>query len=465
MQMPEVRRAMQLPLVRENKLPMINILVVDDEEPFRRLLKKELTRKGYSVEVASDGSEAQRLLRDRSFDVILLDVVMPGVDGISLMKKLKEEMGAPAIIVLTGKATVETAVEAMKNGAHDYLTKPYKLDELVIVIERTYEFSRLSVKNKLLEQELVRQEEPFEFIGKSRQVQDILTLIQKVAPTDSAVFIQGESGTGKELVANTVWRYSARKDAPFIALNCAALSGNLIESEIFGHEKGAFTSAYQLKHGLVEVADTGTLFLDEIGEMPFNLQAKLLRFLDAGEFRRVGGNKSLRADVRLIAATNKDLLSMIKAGTFREDLYYRLNVINIMIPPLRERKEDVGDLARHFLKKYAKKLAKPITAFTIEAMGLLSAYRWPGNVRELENVIERAVIVCETGTIGAEDLSISSYSTIGDMKVNPSLEEMEKNYILRVLNETAGNQSKASQLLGIDRKTLYLKLKKYGINS
>src|SRR5512143_1279708 len=409
---------------------MINVLVVDDEEPFRRLLKKELTRKGYAVEVAPDGSEALRLLHEKAFDVILLDVVMPGIDGISLMKKLKEDSGAPAIIVLTGKATVETAVEAMKNGAYDYLTKPYKLDELVIVIDRAYEYSRLSVKSKLLEQELVRKESPFEFIGRSKQLRDILALIQKVAPTDSPVFIQGESGTGKELVANTVWHFSTRKDAPFIALNCASLSENLIESEIFGHEKGAFTSAYQMKHGLVEVADKGTLFLDEIGEMPFGLQAKLLRFLDAGEFRRVGGNKSLHADVRMIAATNKDLLAMIKAGTFREDLYYRLNVINITIPPLRERKEDVDDLARHFLNKYAKKLAKPVTAFTTEAMELLTAYRWPGNVRELENVIERAVIVCEAGAIGAEDLSISSYSVIDDMSVNPSLEEMEKNYIL-----------------------------------
>jgi DNA-binding NtrC family response regulator len=444
---------------------MINILVVDDEEPFRRLLKKELARKGYSVDAASDGNEALRLLRDRSYDVILLDVVMPGVDGISLMKKMRDDPGAPAIIVLTGRATVETAVEAMKNGAHDYLTKPYKLDELAIVIERTYEFSRLSVKSKLLEQELVRQETTHEVIGKSKQLQDVLTLVKKVAPTDSAVFIQGESGTGKELVANTVWHYSSRKEAPFIALNCATLSENLIESELFGHEKGAFTSAYQMKHGLVEVADGGTLFLDEIGEMPFGLQAKLLRFLDAGEFRRVGGNKSLHADVRMIAATNKDLSAMIKAGTFREDLYYRLNVINITIPPLRERKEDVDDLARHFLYKFAKKLSKPITHFTAEAMELLTAYRWPGNVRELENVIERAVIVSETDTIGAEDLAISSYSVLGDMSINPSLEEMEKNYILRVLNETAGNQSKASQLLGIDRKTLYLKLKKYGINS
>ena len=444
---------------------MINILVVDDEEPFRRLLKKELARKGYAVEVASDGGEALTLLAGRSFDVILLDMVMPGVDGAALMRKLKEDSGAPAIIVLTGKATVETAVEAMKNGAFDYLTKPYKLDELAIVVDRAYEFSRLSVKSKLLEQELVRKESPFEFIGRSRQLKDILALIQKVAPTDSPVFIQGESGTGKELVANTVWHYSTRKDAPLIALNCATLSENLIESEIFGHEKGAFTSAYQMKHGLVEVADKGTFFLDEIGEMPIGLQAKLLRFLDSGEFRRVGGNKTLRVDVRVIAATNKDLSALIKTGHFREDLYYRLNVINITIPPLRERKEDIVELSRYFLKKYVKKLAKPVTGFTAEALELLSAYRWPGNARELENVIERAVIVCESGEIGAEDLSIPSYAAVEEMSVNPSLEEMEKNYIIRVLKEAGGNQSRASQLLGIDRKTLYLKLKKYGINS
>jgi DNA-binding NtrC family response regulator len=443
---------------------MVNLLVVDDEEPFRRLLKKELSRKGFAVEVACDGAEALRLLRDRNFDVILLDVVMPGIDGLSLMKRLKEDPAAPAIVVLTGKATVETAVEAMKNGAYDYLTKPYKLDELTIVVDRAYEYSRLSVKSRMLEQELVRKETPFDFVGKSKQLRDIHALIEKVAPTDSPVFIQGESGAGKELIANAVWHYSRRKELPLIALNCAALSENLIESEIFGHEKGAFTSAYQMKHGLVEVADKGTLFLDEIGEMPIALQAKLLRFLDSGEFRRVGGNKALRVDVRVIAATNKDLRAMIKAGTFREDLYYRLNVINITIPPLRERKDDIEELARYFLKKYAKKLAKQAKEFTSEALELLSAYRWPGNVRELENVIERAVIVCDSATIGAEDLSISSYAAAADMSMNPSLEEMEKNYILRVLKEAGGNQSKASQLLGIDRKTLYLKLKKYGIN-
>ena len=444
---------------------MANLLVVDDEEPFRRLLKNELTRKGYAVSVAADGSEALRLMRDNPFDAVLLDVVMPGVDGLSLMKKLKEDPTAPPIIVLTGKATVETAVEAMKNGAYDYLTKPYKLDELVIVVDRACEYGRLSVKSKLLEHELVRKESPFEFVGTSRQLTDILALIRKVAPTDSPVFIQGESGTGKELVANTVWHYSKRKDRPFIALNCASLSESLIESEIFGHEKGSFTGAFQLKHGLVEVADRGTLFLDEIGEMPIGLQAKLLRFLDSGEFRRVGGNKALTVDVRLITATNKDLPAMIKKGTFREDLYYRLNVINITLPPLRERKEDIPELARHFLAKYAKKLSKTITEISPDARELLAGNHWPGNVRELENVIERAVILCEAETLDAGDLSLPAQAIVSELGTNPSLEEMEKNYILRVLKEANGNQSKASQLLGIDRKTLYLKLKKYGISA
>ena len=278
------------------------------------------------------------------------------------------------------------------------------------------------------------------------------------------MFIQGESGTGKELVANTVWHFSTRKDAPFIALNCASLSENLIESEIFGHEKGAFTSAYQMKHGLVEVADKGTLFLDEIGEMPIGLQAKLLRFLDSGEFRRVGGNKTLSVDVRMIAATNKDLAGMIKTGKFREDLYYRLNVINLTIPALRERKEDIAELSRHFLKKYAKKLFKAIMDFTPEALELLAGYHWPGNVRELENVVERAVILCDSDRIGADDLSIPSSAKVEELGTNSSLEEMEKAYILRVLKEAGNNQSKTSQLLGIDRKTLYLKLKKYGIS-
>jgi len=443
---------------------MIKILVADDEEPLRRLLNKELTRKGFSVEVAPDGKTALSLAKQNTYDVVLLDIMMPGLDGITVMKKLKTDPSAPAIIVLTGKATIETAVEAMKYGAYDYLTKPYKLDELVIIINRAYEFGRLSIKTQLLEQELVRKETPFRFISSSRQMKAIHDLIQKIAPTDSPVFIQGESGTGKELVANTIWHYSKRNAAPIIALNCATFSENLIESEVFGHEKGAFTNAYETKHGIVEVADKGTLFLDEIAEMPVGLQAKLLRFLDAGEFRRVGGNKIMHVDVRVLAATNKDLRELIHQGMFREDLYYRLNVINITIPPLRERPEEVEELAGFFAQKYSQKNSKTILGFTPEALEALSRYAWPGNVRELENVIERAVILCDSDRIGIKNLSIPALQGAAVKGVAGSLEEMERDYILRVLREFNGNQSKASQILGIDRKTLYLKLKKYGLS-
>lgn len=440
----------------------IRVLVVDDEEPLRRLLKKELTRKGFSVEVAADGRAAVEILKENTFDILLLDIIMPGIDGISLMKKLQSDPASPAIIVLTGRATVETAVEAMKHGAYDYLTKPYKLDELVIVINRAYEYGKLSMKSRLFQQELVRKETPAEFLCTSRQMKDILALIKKIAPTDSPVFIQGESGTGKEIVANTIWRMSKRNSFPFIALNCASLSENLIESEIFGHEKGAFTNAYQTKNGIVEVADKGTLFLDEIGEMPLGPQAKLLRFLDSGEFRRVGSNKALVVNVRLITATNKKLAELVKKGEFREDLYYRLNVINIQVPPLRERPDDIPGLAVHFLKKYSREMSKQIKEFTPRAIETLSTYAWPGNVRELENVIERAVILSDAESIDFEDLSMPAQPP-KELSANPSLEEIEKDYILRVLREANSNQSKASHILGIDRKTLYLKLKKYGI--
>jgi DNA-binding NtrC family response regulator len=443
---------------------MIKILVVDDEEPIRRLLRKELSRKGFSVETASDGEEALDLLKDHVFNVILLDIMMPGMNGIAVMKKLHNDPASPVIIALTGKATVETAVNAMKNGAYDYLTKPYKLDELVIVIHRAYEYGRLSIKNQLLQDELVRIESPFEFICNSPQMKQILALIRKIAPADSAVLIQGESGTGKELIANTIWHHSTRAKSPLIALNCATLSENLIESEIFGHEKGSFTSAYQTKHGIVEVADKGTLFLDEIGEMPLGLQPKLLRFLDSGEFRRIGSNRTLKVDVRLLAATNRDLMGLVRSGSFREDLYYRLNVINITIPPLRDRREDIAELAGYFLKKYSRKLSKTIMGLAPDALAALNNYEWPGNVRELENVIERAVILCDSLSILPADLSIPVRYYNPGSKEHLSLDDIERDYIMKVLKQVGGNQSRTSQILGIDRKTLYLKLKKYGIS-
>ncbi len=441
---------------------MIKVLVVDDEEPFRRLLKKELSRKGFSVEVAPDGESALNLVKNDYFDVILLDIVMPGMDGITVMKKMMKDSSSPAIIVLTGRATVETAVEAMKSGAYDYLTKPYKLDELMIIINRAYEYRRLQIRNRQLQQELSRKEYAEEFVFKSSVMKEILNMVKKIAPTDSTVLITGESGTGKEMIANLIYRYSNRRDSPFVALNCATLSENLIESELFGYEKGAFTNAFQTKYGIVEVADKGTLLLDEIGEMPLSLQAKLLRFLDSGEFRRVGGNKTLRADVRVITSTNRDLHELVRRGEFRQDLYYRLNVINIKIPPLRERKEDIPELSRYFLQKYTQKLSKSIKGIEESAMDILMRYDWPGNVRELENIIERAVILTDTDFIRADDISIPAINTEIKTSLN-SLEEIERAHILKVLEETEWNQSRASKLLGIDRKTLYLKLKRYGI--
>lgn len=439
-------------------------MIVDDEEPIRRLLSRELSRKGFDTDAAENGDIALRKLKDSSFDIILLDIVMPGMDGMSMLKKLKNDPASPAIIVLTGKATVDTAVGAMKDGAYDYLTKPYKLEELSIIINRAYEQRKLSLENQLLHKELARKEIPDDFVGTSHQFLEILRLIEKTAPSDSTVLISGESGTGKELVARYIWKKSRRRNRSFIALNCSSLSEHLMESELFGHEKGAFTDAFKVKNGLVEAANEGTLFLDEISEIPVALQAKLLRFLDSGEFRRIGGNKNLKADVRIISATNKILQDAITDGSFREDLFYRLNVINIDIPPLRERKEDIEPLAEYFLEIYSKRTSKKIKALSRDAKDILFGYDWPGNVRELENVVERAVILCESDIITGEDLAITKRVLPGKNHGFTELRDMEKDYILSVLKQTGGNQTKASKLLGVDRKTLYHKLKKYGIS-
>jgi DNA-binding NtrC family response regulator len=439
----------------------IRVLVVDDEEPFRRLLRNELTRKGYQVDTAGNGREALLTLKEGAFDVVLLDIVMPGINGLEVMRMMEAAPHKPEVIVLTGQATVDTAVQAMKWGAYDYLSKPYKTDELILLINRAYDHARLERENRLLQIELSRAKETDEFVGGSKQFAGMLALIRKIAPTDATVLIQGESGTGKELVANTIWKLSRRKEGQFVALNCASLTETLLESELFGHEKGAFTNAFQLKNGLVEVADNGTLFLDEIGDMPVNLQAKLLRFLDNGEFRRVGSNRSQKVDVRLIAATNRDLSEQMKGGSFREDLFYRLNVVSIGIPPLRERKDDIPVLAGHFLEKYARKSEKRLEGIDDGAMGFLMSYHWPGNVRELENVMERAVILCEGRAIAEADLSFMVPERAEHRGAERSLDDIERLHISKVLKETGGNQKRASEILGIDRKTLYLKLKKY----
>lgn len=437
---------------------MIRILVVDDEEPFRRLLKKELTRKGFSVDVASDAETSLGLLRDGVYDLILLDIVMPGTDGISLMKKLKQDPASPAIIVLTGKATVETAVEAMKHGAYDYLTKPYKLDELVIIINRAYEYGRLMMKNQLLQQELIRQESPFEFIAQSDRLKSILALIKKIAPTDSTVLVQGESGTGKELIARAIHFNSVRKDKPFIAVNCAALNENLLESELFGYMRGAFTGASMDRKGLFEAADTGTIFLDEVETMSTNLQVKLLRVLQDMTFFRVGSTAPTTVDVRVIAATNRDLTEAIREKHFREDLYYRLNVIRIDLPSLRDRAEDIPLLARYFMAKYGKKLDKPIRRISDEAMNGLINHAWPGNIRELENAVERAVVVAETDEIRKEDLPVGMAHRNDEDGHDWTLERAAREHIRKVLSLAGGSKKKAAKLLGVDPTTIWRKL-------
>jgi DNA-binding NtrC family response regulator len=444
-------------------LNSIKVLIVDDEEPFRRLLKNELSRKGFITDTAENGSVALYKIAASDYDVVLLDIVMPELDGLEFLRKLQTDPSSPTVIVLTGRATIDTAVEAMKHGAFDYLTKPYRLEELVIVINKAFEQRRLLKEHRLLQDELSKRELPDRFIGRSPQIKEILSLIEKIAPTDSTVLIEGESGTGKELVARYIWQLSRRKSKPLIALNSSTLSEHLIESELFGHEKGAFTSAFQVKHGLVEIADGGTLFLDEIGDMPPQVQAKLLRFLDSGEFRRVGGNKTLMADVRIIAATNKSLEVEVEKGSFREDLFYRLNVIRIYIPPLRDRKEDILPLAEFFLEKYSRKLSKRLNTLHSTVKERFLKYHWPGNVRELENVIERGVILCDTEVLGPEHISIPDILPPVSEKPLLSLDELEKEYILKVLKHTHWNQTQASRILGIDRKTLYLKLKRYGL--
>ena len=452
---------------------MIRVLAIDDEEPFRRLLKKELTRKGFYVDTARDGHDAQGLIDNGSYDVVLLDIVMPGIDGISLMRQFRRDPEFPPVIVMTGKATIETAVEAMKNGAYDYMTKPYKLDEVEIVLKRAYEYYRISRKNEMLEQELRRQETLSTLVGSSSGMKAILSLIDKIAPTDSTVLITGESGTGKELIANAIWRSSRRAEKPYTALNCANLTGQLIESELFGHEKGSFTSAYRTKFGIVEAVDKGTLLLDEVGELPFELQSKLLRFLDSGEFRRVGGSRTLTADVRLLAATNRDLRALVDAGRFREDFYYRLNVINIQVPPLRERGSDIPELIDFYMQSVSRKLSKDIKGVSPEALKALCKHTWPGNVRELINEIERAAILSSSAMIELEDLVLCVPEGATEMPLEKDdkstggyreLKDIERDYIAKVLRETGGNQSRASQILGINRKTLYLKIKKYGLD-
>jgi len=457
-------------LVRNSLRPTdrpIRVLIADDEETFRTVLARELKEMGFDVCGVNGGVQALAALNEREFDVVLLDVKMPDMDGLTVQKAVKEAHPQVEVIMLTGYGTIDSAIAAIRSGAYDYLTKPCKLEELEALLLKAAERRRLERGNIMLRQELSRQTRSDEFVGDSPRLRAVLALIAKVARSDSTVLIQGESGVGKELAARAIHNQSPRKDNPFIVVDCTSLQEELLQSELFGHEKGAFTGAASLKHGLFEVADTGTLFFDEMGEMTLGLQSKLLRFMETGTFRRVGGLKDIHVDTRIIAATNRNLKEASSSGQFREDLYYRLNVFSFTIPPLRERPEDIAVLARHFVDKSVGQ-GRRRWSIAPEAIERLEGYDWPGNVRELRNVLERALILAEGDRIEVEDLPGNLQSRLPFMGENqnqgtPTLEQAEKLYIARLLRENAGNRAKVARILDISERNLYRKIKQYGL--
>jgi DNA-binding NtrC family response regulator len=440
------------------------ILVVDDEAPMRESLKDWLMEEGFEVGLAASGKEAITMTRKKHWDVILLDLKMPGMDGVETLKRLKgKEVNTEAeILMMTAYATVNTAVQAMKEGAFDYLVKPFSPDEIEMQIKKIVTHRELVTENILLRQKLEERSEYDEIVGKSDPMQDIYDLISRVAPTDSTVLITGESGTGKELIAQAIHGNSQRCYMPLIAVSCGALPDSLLESELFGYEKGAFTGAEHTKKGRFEMADKGTLFLDEIGDISLKTQVDLLRVLQEKKFRRLGGQEEIKVDVRILAATNRDMKKAISENRFREDLFYRLNVISIPIPPLRERKDDIPLLVKAFIRRYCLVLNKEPVKIASSAMKLLMDYNWPGNVRELENVIERALVIGRGIEIVTEDLPFSRKG-LGTEALPNSLKLMEKMHIKRILEETDWNISKAARVLEIDRQTLYNKIEKYHI--
>ena len=441
----------------------IKILVVDDEAIIRESLRDWLSDVGHQVLTAENGSQALEIIEKEKPGIVIADLVMPGMDGIELLKRAKEISHSIEVIIITAYGSIPTAITAMREGACDYIEKPFCPEKAELLIEKLVEHQRLIEENISLHQKL---EERYRFeniIAKSPKMQQVIEVIKVVAKSNATVLIAGDSGTGKELVARAIHSQSYRKDKPFVAVSCAALPESLLESELFGHEKGAFTGAHALRRGKFEVANRGTLFLDEIGEMSANIQVHLLRVLEEKEFTRVGGNELIKVDVRVISATNRDMKEAVASGQFREDLYYRLNVVTIELPPLRERKEDIPLLAQHFLKKFAVENQKEITGFSPEANDFLLKYEWPGNVRELENAIERAVILAKNSYIEVADLPQESLTLAHSAPSGKSLAEAEKNHILNVLNRTGGNYSEAARILGISRVTLYNKIRAYGL--
>lgn len=435
-----------------------NILLVDDDEVFTKVFGNELGRMGFNV-TKGYGTDILSSIKQVQPDVVILDIVMPKISGLELLKQIKKNQPALDVIMLTGNATIENAIISMKEGAYDYFTKPVELDRVEQVLKRCLEQRKLKSKNQMLKRRLSDLREG-QMIGASSAITEIKALIARFADSDSTVLIYGESGTGKELIANLIHTHSTRSEEPFIIVDCTALKESLLESELFGHERGAFTGAVTKKYGILEVADSGTVFLDEIGEISLQLQSKLLRVAETRSFRRLGGNERIEVDIRLIAATNRDLLEMIHKGEFREDLYYRLNVINITMPPLREHKEDIPPLVERFLSDLGKGGTK---RFSDEAIDLLARHNWPGNIRELKNVVERAVLLSDGDTIEVSDLPLrpSPLQTIlkdHPGSEHPSLHEIEDSYIRWVLDKVGGNKILAAKILKIDRKTISRRL-------
>ncbi|MDG3005813.1 sigma-54-dependent transcriptional regulator [Paludisphaera mucosa] len=450
----------------------IRVLVVDDDEPHAEAVAESLARVGYECVVATSGREGLRLIEEQSFDIIISDLIMDGVGGLEILAKAKRELPDAEVVILTGHGTIKTAVTAMQAGATTYLTKPLDIGELRTVVDKASQSQRLARSNIELQRQL---NEKFGFegvVGSSAAMHTVVARLRQIAPTSASVLITGESGTGKELVAKALHNNSPRRYKPFVALNCAALSDNILESELFGHVKGSFTGADRERKGWFEHANGGTLFLDEVGDIPLGTQVKLLRTLENGEIVRVGTNEPIRVNVRLVSATNRDLAEAIASGAFRQDLYHRLKVVSVKLPPLRERREDIDLLIDHFLKEYTVTHGKKISSITLAARKLLRQYSWPGNVRELKNVVESMVVIDFDGVVDVddltEDLQSGATGTVVDAHegvdsfVGKSLEDIEKHYITETLKLTAGNREEAAKLLGIGERTLYRKLKEYG---
>jgi DNA-binding NtrC family response regulator len=448
------------------KVESAKILVVDDERDICRALEFLLSREGYKVVTANGGQEALKKVESDDFDLVVTDLKMEGVDGMQVLERSLAMSPGLIVVIMTAFASVESAVEAMKKGASDYIVKPFINEDVKMTVRRLLEHRKVLMENLVLRQQLSQQFGNREFIGVSPQISQVLDVLSKVIPTRSNILLLGESGTGKGLIAEIVHGNSQRKDKPFISINCSAIPENLLESELFGYRKGAFTGAASDKKGLITMADQGTLFLDEIGDMPLGLQAKVLKVLETGEVLPLGETKPRFVDIRLIAATNKDLEEQIRKGLFREDLYYRLNVIEVKIPPLRERREDIPVLARHFMDKYCGENNKKMTGVSDEAMATLENYPWPGNIRELRNVIERAVVLSGSDAIGMAELpeKIKSHDgSRGIRTLKDRLDYYEETVIRETLQTNDWNKEETARQLGVDLATLYRKIKKLGI--